>query len=92
MASLLAWVLSLFSPADMTAAVAVEASYVLHTQEFQAPGKKCCGSCKDGRIVHGDGHSTPCPCPDDCQCKTRGAVIHPPSVLKCKDGKCGHTK
>lgn len=73
---------------DYTGMVAAEAAYVLHTQK--APEEtKCCGLCKDGRIVHGDGHSTECPCPPDCKCKTRGAVIHPPSVLKqCPTGKC----
>jgi hypothetical protein len=101
MARLLLWILSFFSPADMTARVAVEAAYVLHTQEFPGPSKECCGACKNGRIVHGDGHTTPCPCPTDCKCKTKGAVVHPPavisppavqpatkSVLKCVDGKC----
>lgn len=100
MASILLWIASFFAQ-DMTARVAVEASLVLHTQEFSVPGKKCCGACKNGFIVHGDGHKTPCPCPPDCECKTKGAVVHPPavitqpaatpavkSVLKCVDGKC----
>jgi hypothetical protein len=92
MARLLLWILSWFAPPDLTARVAVEAAYVLHTQDFDAPVKKCCGACKDGVIVHGDGHKTACPCPDDCECKTKGAVVHPQTVIKCEDGKCLHRK
>jgi hypothetical protein len=57
--------------------VAVEAAYVVTT--YTAPKSKCCGACKGGKIVHGDGHVTDCPCPADCQCRTK-------SVLKeCKE-------
>ena len=57
--------------------IAVEAAYVVTT--YDAPKLKCCGACKNGKIAHGDGHVTDCPCPPDCLCRTK-------SVLKeCKD-------
>lgn len=34
----------------------------------------CCGECKGGWIVHGDGHRTPCPCPAGCKCKRASAL------------------
>ena len=78
--------LGLAGPPDMTAPVAVEAAYVIHTQTFE-DAKQCCGQCKNGVITHGDGHRTPCPCPPDCKCK---AVAHPPTIIRadCKDGQC----
>lgn len=36
------------------------------------PGE-CCGECKGGWIVHGDGHRTACPCQASCRCKKAGA-------------------
>lgn len=31
---------------------------------------KCCQDCAGtGVIRHGDGHTTPCPCPPQCKCK-----------------------
>jgi hypothetical protein len=68
---------------DLTAAVAVNASYALHTAKVEDV-RKCCGLCKNGTITHGDGHKTPCACPDDCECK---ALRHPPAILKqeCRD-------
>ncbi len=91
MAELLALLASLFASPDMTGPVAVHASYVIHTQQTDTPSKKCCGECKGGFIVHGDGHKTPCPCPPDCECK---AVKHPPVVIyqNCPAGKCPPTK
>lgn len=78
--------LGLISP-DMTGPVAVEAAYALQTTSPVV--SKCCGLCKNGKIRHGDGHVTDCACPPDCQCKTKGAVIHPTSVLKlCPNGNC----
>ena len=57
--------------------IAVEAAYVCTT--YTAPKSKCCGACKNGKITHGDGHVTDCPCSSDCLCRTK-------SVLKeCKD-------
>lgn len=72
---------------DTVGPVAVEAAYVLKTTS-PVIASKCCGQCVNGVITHGDGHKTPCPCPPDCKCKTKGAVVHPPSVLVCPDGKC----
>ena len=60
--------LGLLAP-DMTGAVAVEAAYAIHTTEEMVPQKKCCGQCTNGKITHGDGHTTDCPCPSDCPCK-----------------------
>lgn len=69
--------LSWFSPADYTPTVAVEGAYALLRQEEVPEVRECCGLCKDGRIKHGDGHTTDCPCPDTCKCKT-----------KAQDGTC----
>ncbi len=82
--------LGLASP-DYTERVAVNAAYTLHTRKAAVVVNECCGACKGGKIVHGDGHVTDCPCPPDCRCK---AVTHPPSVLRpeCKDGKCSPRK
>lgn len=65
----LLWFLPLFAAPILTERVAVEAAYTLHTMAVEPVTKKCCGSCKNGFIVHGDGHKTPCPCPSDCECK-----------------------
>lgn len=73
--------------ADMSGPVAVHAAYVIHTQ--QPAVQKCCGACREGMIVHGDDHKTPCPCQPDCECK---AVRHPPVILKCEGGKCSPKK
>lgn len=33
---------------------------------------KCCSDCGGtGWVVQPDGHRTPCPCPDSCECKRR---------------------
>jgi hypothetical protein len=87
MIELLTLFLSLFSAPDMTGPVAVHAAYVIHTQQVDTPSQKCCGVCKGGFIVHGDGHKTPCPCPPDCKCK---AVTHPGVIVHqtCPDGTC----
>ena len=65
----LLWFLTLFAAPILTERVAVEAAYTLHTRAVEPVAKECCGSCKNGFIVHGDGHKTPCPCPPDCECK-----------------------
>jgi len=52
--------------------VAVEAAYVCTT--YVAPKPKCCGACKNGKINHGDGHVTDCPCPADCLCRTKSVL------------------
>jgi hypothetical protein len=67
MHSLLLW-LGLVAPIDCTPMVAVEAAYVLAAPKEQAK-PKCCGLCKGGVITHGDGHKSPCPCPETCDCK-----------------------
>jgi hypothetical protein len=72
---------------DLTAPVAVEAAYVLHTTA-SVDKTRCCGACKNGIITHGDGHKTQCPCPEDCPCKTKGAVTHNPVIIKCEGGAC----
>jgi len=64
---------------DYSSVVAVNASYTLHTQAFPVP-ETCCGLCKNGKIVHGDGHVTDCACLPGCKCKAK-------SVLECKDCK-----
>jgi hypothetical protein len=89
MLNYLAILVGLVSP-DLTGAVAVEAAYTLHAQPqtVVAPVCKCGGTCRNGMIVHGDGHKTPCPCPADCRCKTKGAVIHPPATVRCENGTC----
>ena len=34
---------------------------------------ECCTECGGtGWVIQPDGHRTPCPCPDDCECKRRG--------------------
>jgi hypothetical protein len=81
-----------FAPLDYTIPVAVEAAFVVATQANAAPVSKCCGLCTGGKIVHGDGHATDCPCPPTCDCKKRAALVHPPTVLHCKDGKCSPKK
>lgn len=77
--------------------IAVAAAYAIHAGVDDAPAE-CCGECEGGKIVHGDGHVTDCPCPPNCECKT--AVVHPPVVISppkgeksvltkaCPDGKC----
>lgn len=69
MRELLALLFSVAVP-DYTAAVGVQAAYVIHTQQAPAP-QECCGLCKNGVIKHGDGHTSPCPCPPTCKCKSR---------------------
>lgn len=79
MAKYLLILLGLATP-DLSSAVAVNAAYTLHTQAIPAPEQKCCGLCKNGKIVHGDGHVTDCACPPGCKCKAK-------SVMECKDCK-----
>ena len=75
--------LGLVSP-DYSAQVAVSASYTLHTTELAAP-EKCCGLCKNGKIKHGDGHMTDCPCPPGCKCKAKSVLL--PECKDCKPAK-----
>ena len=65
--------------------VAVEAAYVCTT--YAAPKAKCCGACKGGKITHGDGHVTDCPCPADCLCRTKSVLIPPKDCKTCLPSK-----
>lgn len=67
---------------DYSSAVAVQASYTLHTTK-QVVVDECCGRCKNGKITHGDGHVTDCPCPPDCKCKAK---------KECASGTCAPKK
>jgi hypothetical protein len=59
----------LFPLPTYTERVAVEAAYVVMT--YSPPKAKCCGLCKNGKVVHGDGHVTDCLCPAGCACKSK---------------------
>jgi uncharacterized membrane protein len=67
--------------ADYSSVVAVSAAYTLNTQAAPVP-EKCCGLCKGGKIVHGDGHVTDCPCPPGCKCKAKSVLL--PECRDCK--------
>lgn len=69
---------------DMTARVAAEAAVTINQPLPDAPVKnECCGQCKNGVITHGDKHTTPCPCPTSCACKTKKPAAQP-----CVSGTC----
>ena len=64
--------------------VAVDAAYAIVTHKEESPAA-CCGGkpqCVGGKIIHGDGHVTDCPCPDTCDCKKYKAILHPPTVIR----------
>ena len=89
MTKLLLLITSWFSPqpVDMVPWVSANAAYTINTYAPSEESTKCCGLCDNGVITHGDGHKTPCPCPKDCECKSR--VTHPPvKIHNCPDGKC----
>ena len=79
--------------------IAVSAAYAIHAG-IDSPATECCGECEGGKIVHGDGHVTDCPCPEGCECKREAAVVHPSIVISpqnnepplttrpCPDGRC----
>jgi hypothetical protein len=88
----LVWILTWLSanPADLPreharAAAAISAARASMAVLDPAPAPTpppggCCTECKGtGTIIHGDGHRTPCPCPDSCACKQRKA---------CPDDRC----
>lgn len=81
-------ILGLASP-DLSAAVAVNASYTLHTASIPVPEAKCCGLCKNGKVTHGDGHVTDCSCPPGCKCKVKSVLIQTkfPECRDCKPAK-----
>ena len=82
---------------DYTPRIACEAAYVLAAPLDDVPSE-CCGICEGGKIIHGDGHITDCPCPETCECKTIDkALVHEETVLQpptntqqesCPNGKC----
>lgn len=78
------------TPVDYVAPVAVEAAYVCATAKKTEPVSKCCGQCVGGKVVHGDGHVTECPCPADCKCRHPAALLHDPIRLECRE--CSHAK
>ena len=70
---------------DCHSVVAVNAAYTLHTVATPVP-EQCCGRCKNGKIVHGDGHVTDCPCPMGCKCKAKSVLV-PSKLQECRDCK-----
>lgn len=82
---------------DYTPRIACEAAYVLAAPLDDTP-TECCGICEGGKIIHGDGHITDCPCPETCKCKTTDkALVHDPVEIteppakketRCLNGKC----
>lgn len=74
MAKYLLILLGLATP-DYSSDVAVNASYTLHTSATPSPEPKCCGLCKNGKVVHGDGHVTDCSCPPGCKCKAKSVLV-----------------
>jgi hypothetical protein len=76
------WLILLFFPLMYEERVAAEAAYVIVTRQPEKPtGEKCC-NCVGGKMLHGDGHVTDCPCPDTCECKRMKALLHPPVRLR----------
>lgn len=75
--------------------IAVAASYSLRSPAEETLDE-CCGQCAGGKIIHGDGHITDCPCPETCECKTTGAAVVQPEMVitdvvtedDCPDGTC----
>lgn len=56
---------------------------------------ECCNQCNGtGFITHGDGHKTPCPCPDDCPCKANKPEEKEKKTTEvryrkvCRNGRC----
>jgi hypothetical protein len=58
---------------DIPAKVSAEVAYSLLKPVPVV--SKCCGQCKGGVIIHGDGHQTPCPCPANCKCRTKSILL-----------------
>jgi hypothetical protein len=59
------------------------------------PNDGCCGECGGtGFITHGDGHKTPCPCPEGCDCKPKQETAETKKVQeyiyikRCVNGRC----
>ena len=62
-------------PKDFTPVVGVTAAYSIR-QDGGGEVTECCGECTNGKIIHGDGHVTDCPCPETCECKADKALLH----------------
>lgn len=79
---LLLWLLA--APPSYEERIAAEAAVVVVTRKTDAPTGCCEGKpkCVGGKIIHGDGHVTDCPCPDSCSCKKFKALLHPPTVIR----------
>lgn len=74
----------LLAPPSYEETVAVEAAYAIVTHKGEDSSACCSGKpkCVGGKIIHGDGHVTDCPCPDTCECKKYKALLHPPTVIR----------
>ena len=61
------------APRAAAAVLAARATMAVEAAPEPAPAptpEKCCPDCGGtGTITHGDGHRTPCPCPQSCPCK-----------------------
>jgi hypothetical protein len=77
---LLLWLLG--SPVTYEEQVAVEAAYAIVTFQQDDTPSKCCGKCVGGKMLHGDGHITDCPCPPECECKRHITLVHPPIRIR----------
>ena len=74
--TMLEFILLLISPPqDFTPVVGVTAAYSVR-QDGGGGVTECCGECTNGKIIHGDGHVTDCPCPETCECKADKALLH----------------
>lgn len=79
---ILLWLLA--APVSYEERVAAEAAVVVVTRKVDSQAGCCSGKpkCVGGKIIHGDGHVTDCPCPDTCKCKLHKALLHPPTVIR----------
>lgn len=82
MTDLLLWFL--MTPPTYQERVAAEAAVVIVTRKAETQDGCCSGKpkCVGGKIIHGDGHVTDCPCPETCECKKYKALLHPPAVIR----------
>jgi hypothetical protein len=73
------------APKAAAACAAAYAAFAVEAAPNPAPApptpSKCCQDCAGtGVIRHGDGHTTPCPCPPNCKCKA--------GKTNCPGGNC----
>ena len=79
---MLEFILFLISPPqDLTPVVGVTAAYSIR-QDTGGEVEECCGECTNGKVIHGDGHVTDCPCPDTCERKADQALLHESVTLE----------